>query len=125
MSEAVEVRARGELQLAVLIETMRREGFELSVSPPSVLLRTEKDAASGQVVRQEPYELLMVDVGEEHSGVVIERCAERKAELKEFVQIGGGKVRLEFVAPSRGLIGEWHPCVCVFFFPPAAYFYTH
>ena len=104
MSEAVEVRARGELQLAVLIETMRREGFELSVSPPSVLLKNEGG------VRTEPYELLMVDVGEEHSGVVIERCAERKAELKEFVQLGGGKVRLEFFAPSRGLIGAFGNC---------------
>jgi GTP-binding protein len=101
MSEAVEVRARGELQLAVLIETMRREGFELSVSPPSVLLKEEGG------VKTEPYEMLMVDVGEEHSGAVIERCAERKAELKEFVQIGGGKVRLEFFAPSRGLIGAF------------------
>ena len=103
--DSTEVRARGELQLAVLIETMRREGFELSVSPPSVLFRTEVDPATGRAARLEPYEALLVDVGEEHSGVVIERCAERKAELKEFVQLGGGKVRLEFYAPSRGLIG--------------------
>jgi len=106
LGESVEVRARGELQLAVLIETMRREGFELSVSPPTVLLRSRSDPVTGAAVREEPYELLMVDVGEEYSGVVIERCAERKAELKEFVQIGGGKVRLEFRSPSRGLIGE-------------------
>jgi len=90
----------------VLIETMRREGFELSVSPPSVLLKTDEAGNS-----TEPYEMLFVDVGEEHSGAVIERCAERKAELKEFVQIGGGKVRLEFFAPSRGLIGAFF-CVC-------------
>ena len=102
--EAVEVHARGELQLAVLIETMRREGFELSVSPPMVLVKREADE-HGRAVRTEPYEQLMVDVGEEHTGVVIERCAARKAELKEFAQLGGGKARLEFYAPSRGLIG--------------------
>jgi predicted membrane GTPase involved in stress response len=104
--ESIEVHARGELQLAVLIETMRREGFEMSVSPPMVLFKQETDPETGRTVRMEPYEQLMVDVGEEHTGVVIERCAARKAELKEFVQIGGGKARLEFYAPSRGLIGE-------------------
>lgn len=104
--ESIEVHARGELQLAVLIETMRREGFEMSVSPPMVLFKQEADPETGRAVRMEPYEQLMVDVGEEHTGVVIERCAARKAELKEFVQIGGGKARLEFYAPSRGLIGE-------------------
>jgi hypothetical protein len=90
----------------VLIETMRREGFELSLSPPSVLFRTVTDEQGKNPMREEPYEALMVDVGEEFSGKVIERCAERKAELKEFTQMGAGKVRLEFYAPSRGLIGE-------------------
>jgi GTP-binding protein len=103
--ESIEVHARGELQLAVLIETMRREGFEMSVSPPMVLFKVEKCPDTGRPLRMEPYEQLMVDVGDEHTGVVIERCAARKAELKEFVQIGGGKARLEFYAPSRGLIG--------------------
>ena len=77
----------------------------MSVSPPSVLFKTEKNAETGKLERLEPYELLMVDVGEEHTGVVIERCSTRKAELKEFTQIGGGKARLEFFAPSRGLLG--------------------
>ena len=104
--ESIEVHARGELQLAVLIETMRREGYEMSVSPPMVLFKSEIDPDTNRPVRMEPYEQLMVDVGEEHTGVVIEKCAARKAELKEFVQLGGGKARLEFYAPSRGLIGE-------------------
>lgn len=97
--ESVEVRGRGELQLAVLIETMRREGFELSVSPPSVLFKE----VNGE--KQEPYEQVIVDVDEAFSGVVIEKLALRKATMRNFGQAPGGKTRLEFHGPSRGLIG--------------------
>jgi len=98
--EALEVRGRGELQLAVLIETMRREGFELSVSPPTVLFRT---SPGGE--RQEPYESVIVDVDEAFSGVVIEKLALRKATMTNFGAAPGGKARIEFTGPSRGLIG--------------------
>ena len=101
MPDATEVRGRGELQLAVLIETMRREGFELSVSPPAVLFR--RDAESGK--RQEPYEEVVVDVDNEYTGIVIEKMALRKGNLREFAQAGAGKARLNFLTPSRGLIG--------------------
>lgn len=104
MSDAVEVRGRGELQLAVLIENMRREGFELSVSPPVVIFK--RSPLSGETL--EPYEHVVVDVDEPFSGMVIERMAQRKGNLKDFAPIGGkesGKVRLSFTAPSRGLIG--------------------
>ena len=101
MPDATEVRGRGELQLAVLIETMRREGFELSVSPPAVLFR--KDEATGK--REEPYEEVVVDVDNEFSGIVIEKMALRKGNMREFAQAGAGKVRLNFLCPSRGLIG--------------------
>lgn len=104
MSDAVEVRGRGELQLSVLIENMRREGFELSVSPPVVLFK--KSALSGELL--EPYEHVVVDVDDEFSGMVIERMAQRKGNLKDFTAIGAknsGKSRLSFTAPSRGLIG--------------------
>ena len=104
MSDAVEVRGRGELQLAVLIENMRREGFELSVSPPVVLFR--RDRATGE--RLEPYEHVVVDVDDAYSGAAIERMAQRKGVLKDFATAGGaasGRARLTFTAPSRGLIG--------------------
>lgn len=104
MSDAVEVRGRGELQLSVLIENMRREGFELSVSPPVVLFK--RSALSGELL--EPYEHVVVDVDDEFTGMVIERMAQRKGNLKDFAAIGAknsGKSRLSFVAPSRGLIG--------------------
>jgi GTP-binding protein len=97
--EAMEVRGRGELQLAVLIETMRREGFELSVSPPTVLFREDGKE------RLEPYENVSVDVDEVFSGVVIEKLALRKATMLNFGQAPGGKARIEFNGPSRGLIG--------------------
>ena len=103
MSDAVEVRGRGELQLAVLIENMRREGFELSVSPPVVLF---KRSASGE--RLEPYEHVVVDIDEAYSGAAIERMAQRKGTLKDFANVGAGasgRARLTFSAPSRGLIG--------------------
>ncbi len=97
--DAFEVAGRGELQLGVLIETMRREGFELSISRPRVLFR---DGPSG---REEPYETVVVDVDDEHSGTVVEKMAQRKAEMTDMRPSGGGKTRLTFSAPSRGLIG--------------------
>ena len=97
--DAFEVAGRGELQLGVLIETMRREGFELSVSRPRVLYKTE----NGQ--RMEPIEEVFVDVDEEYSGVVVEKLSLRKAELTGMRPSGGGKTRISFLAPSRGLIG--------------------
>jgi GTP-binding protein len=99
--DAFEVAGRGELQLGVLIETMRREGFELSISRPRVLYRN--DPNTGQ--RQEPIEEVVVDVDEAHSGVVVEKLSERKGELTEMRSSGGGKQRLVFLVPSRGLIG--------------------
>jgi GTP-binding protein len=98
--DAYEVAGRGELQLGVLIETMRREGFELSVSRPRVLYRTGED---GQ--REEPIEEVYIDVDEEYSGVVVEKMTQRKAELTGMRPSGGGKIRVTFLAPSRGLIG--------------------
>ena len=100
-SDAFEVAGRGELQLAVLIEQMRREGFELSIGRPRVLYKT--DPASG--ARLEPVEEVVVDVDEEYSGAVVEKMSARKAELIEMRPAGSGKQRLAFLAPSRGLIG--------------------
>jgi GTP-binding protein len=99
--DAFEVAGRGELQLAVLIETMRREGYELSISRPRVIYRT--DPETGQ--RLEPFEEVQVDVDEEFSGVVVEKMSERRAEMTDLRPSGGGKVRVTFLAPSRGLIG--------------------
>jgi len=96
-----EVAGRGELQLGVLIETMRREGFELSISRPRVLTREEP--GTSQIL--EPYEDVVVDVDEEFSGTVVDAIARRKGRIEEMRPSGGGKVRLRFVAPSRGLIG--------------------
>jgi len=97
--ESYEVSGRGELQLGILIETMRRNGFELSVSRPRVITKTENDKIL------EPYEEVVIDVDEEFSGVVVEKMQKRKAELTEMKPSGNGKMRLVFVAPSRGLIG--------------------
>src|SRR6202171_2178652 len=99
--DSMEVSGRGELQLAILIETMRREGFELSVSRPRVVL--QKDEATGQW--QEPIEEVVIDVDEEHSGVVVQKMSERKAEMIEMRPSGGNRLRLVFYAPTRGLIG--------------------
>jgi GTP-binding protein len=99
--DAFEVAGRGELQLGILIETMRREGFELSVSRPKVLF--EQDAKSGDIM--EPIEEVTIDVDEEHSGIVVQKMSERKAELIEMRPSGGGRQRLVFYAPTRGLIG--------------------
>ncbi|WP_095012765.1 translational GTPase TypA [Tsuneonella mangrovi] len=97
--DSFEVAGRGELQLGVLIETMRREGFELGISRPRVLFREE----DGQ--RMEPYEQVVIDVDDEFSGTVVEKMQRRKAELTEMRPSGAGKTRITFSAPSRGLIG--------------------
>jgi GTP-binding protein len=97
--DSFEVAGRGELQLGVLIETMRREGFELGISRPRVLFREE----DGQ--RTEPYETVVIDVDEEYSGTVVEKMNLRKAELTDMRPSGGGKTRITFSAPARGLIG--------------------
>jgi len=99
--DAFEVAGRGELQLGVLIETIRREGFELSISRPRVLFRDNPNGGG----RQEPIEEVQVDVDEAYSGVVVEKMGERKGELIDMRPSGGGKTRLVFHAPSRGLIG--------------------
>ena len=98
-ADAYEVAGRGELQLGVLIETMRREGFELSISRPRVLFQ-EKDGE-----KLEPLEEVIIDVDEAFAGIVVEAMSVRKAELREMRPSGGGKTRLAFLAPSRGLIG--------------------
>jgi GTP-binding protein len=99
--DAFEVAGRGELQLAVLVETMRREGYELSIGRPRVIFRT--DSATGQ--RQEPIEEVQVDVDDEFAGIVIEKIGERRGELTDMRPSGGGKTRLVFHVPTRGLIG--------------------
>lgn len=99
--ESFEVSGRGELQLAILIETMRREDFELTVSRPRVVMRTNSD--SGE--REEPIEEVTIDVDEEFSGTVVQKLSERKGELNEMRPSGGGRQRLIFQVPTRGLIG--------------------
>jgi GTP-binding protein len=99
--DAMEVAGRGELQLGILIETMRREGYELSVSRPKVLIRFDPD--TGEMM--EPIEEVVIDLDEEHSGIVVQKMSERKAELIEMRPSGGGRLRLVFYAPTRGLIG--------------------
>ena len=98
---AYEVAGRGELQLAVLIETMRREGYELSVSRPRVLFQINPD--TGQ--RMEPIDEVVIDVDEEHSGVVVEKLSSRRGELVDMRPSGGGKQRIVFHSPARALIG--------------------
>jgi GTP-binding protein len=93
------VSGRGELHLSVLIETMRREGFELGVSRAEVIQRE----VDGEI--QEPYEQMMVDCEDAHQGAVMEELGRRRAELKNMVPDGQGRVRLEFIVPARGLIG--------------------
>lgn len=93
------VSGRGELHLSVLIETMRREGFELAVGRPEVIIREVNG------VKEEPYEELTADVEVEHQGAVMEALGKRKADLKNMVQDGKGRVRLDFIIPARGLIG--------------------
>jgi GTP-binding protein len=97
--DSFKVLGRGELQIAILIETMRREGFELGISNPEVVIR-EVDG-----VRQEPLELLVIDVPEAFMGVIMEKLAMRKGKMARMVNHGSGRVRLEFQVPTRGLIG--------------------
>ncbi|MBL4602767.1 MAG: translational GTPase TypA [Emcibacteraceae bacterium] len=97
--DSFDVAGRGELQLGVLIETMRREGFELSISRPRVIYQEDENGA-----RTEPFEEVVIDVDEEYSGVVVEKMAERKAEMTDM-RASGAKTRITFLAPSRGLIG--------------------
>jgi len=98
--DAYEVAGRGELQLGVLVETMRREGFELAIGRPRVLYRTDD-----QGKRLEPIEEVQIDVDEGFSGVVVDKLGRRRAEMTDMRPSGGGKVRVTFLAPTRGLIG--------------------
>jgi len=97
--DSFEVAGRGELQLGVLIETMRREGFELGISRPRVIYQGEGSS------REEPYETVVIDVDDEYSGTVVEKMQRRKADLTDMRPSGTGKTRITFTAPSRGLIG--------------------
>ena len=99
--DSFDVAGRGELQLAILIENMRREGFELTVSRPRVVYTTDEE--TGQ--RMEPIEEVIIDVDEEHSGAVVQKLSERRADLMEMRPSGGGRQRLVFHAPTRGLLG--------------------
>jgi len=99
-SDAYIVSGRGELQLSILIETMRREGFELAVSRPRVVFTRDEDGGM-----LEPIEEVVIDVDEDHSGIVVQKLSERRAELVEMRPSGGGRLRLVFHAPTRGLIG--------------------
>ena len=98
--DSFHVSGRGELQLAVLIETMRREGFEMAVSRPRVVMKEDENGNP-----LEPVEEVVIDVDEEHSGVVVQKMSERKGEMAELRPSGGNRVRLVFHAPTRGLIG--------------------
>jgi GTP-binding protein len=99
--DAFEVAGRGELQLGVLIEQMRREGFELTIGRPRVLTRDNPETGE----REEPYEDVLVDVDEEFSGAVVQKLSLRKGQLQDMRPSGTGKLRLSFLIPSRGLIG--------------------
>lgn len=98
--DSFEIGGRGELQLGVLIETMRREGFELTVSRPKVLYQTDENG-----VKCEPIEEVIIDVDEEYSSTVVDKMNRRKAEMTDMRSSGVGKTRITFLAPSRGLIG--------------------
>ncbi len=100
-ADAFEVSGRGELQLAILIETMRREGFELTVGRPRVVMRVNPQTG----VREEPVEEVIIDVDEEFTGAVVQKLSERRAELTDMRPSGAGRQRLVFFAPTRGLIG--------------------
>ncbi len=99
--DAFDVAGRGELQLGILIENMRREGFELTVSRPKVVIRNDPD--TGQ--KLEPVEEVIIDVDDGHTGVVVQKLAERKGELLEMRPSGGGRTRMVFHVPTRGLLG--------------------
>ena len=98
-ADTFKVSGRGELHLSILIETMRRQGYEFQVSPPAVILKHENG------VLMEPIELLMIEVPEEYVGVVMERLGSRKAEIKNMGTREGGTSHLEFLIPARGLLG--------------------
>jgi GTP-binding protein len=98
--DAFDVAGRGELQLGILIETMRREGFELTIGKPRVVFR---DGPNGE--KLEPIEEVIIDVDDEHTGAVIEKLSSRKGELVEMRPSGAGRTRLRFLIPTRGLIG--------------------
>src|SRR5690606_8670795 len=99
--DAFDVAGRGELQLGILIETMRREGFELTVSRPRVVYKSDPETG----VRLEPIEEAIVDVDEQYSGVVVQKLSERRGELVEMRPSGGGRQGLVFLVPTRGLLG--------------------
>ena len=99
--DAFTVAGRGELQLAILIENMRREGFELTVSRPKVVIQI--DEATGQ--KLEPVEEVIIDVDEDHTGIVVQKLSERRGELLEMRPSGGGRTRMVFHVPTRGLLG--------------------
>jgi GTP-binding protein len=99
--DAYEVAGRGELQLGILIETMRREGFELSVARPKVVL--SKDESTGEMM--EPIEEVVIDVDEEHSGIVVQKLSERRGDMMDMRPSGGNRLRLVFHVPTRGLLG--------------------
>jgi len=99
MSETFKVSGRGELHLSVLIENMRREGYEVGVGRPIVITRE----VDGKI--EEPFEQITIDVEEQHQGSIMEKMGERRAELKDMVPDGKGRVRLDYVAPARGMIG--------------------
>jgi GTP-binding protein len=98
-ADSFKVMGRGELQLAILIEMMRREGYEVTISNPEVLTRVENG------VKREPLELLVLDVPEAFMGVVLEKMAMRKGKMVRMVNHGSGRVRLDFHVPTRGLLG--------------------
>jgi GTP-binding protein len=98
-ADTFKVSGRGQLHLGILVETMRREGFELQLSAPEVIYKT----SNGQ--RQEPYELLFIDIEDSHQGVIMENLGRRRAQLQNMTHHGSNKLRLEFKVPARGLIG--------------------
>ena len=100
-SDLFEVFGRGELQMSVLIETMRREGFELLIGRPRVLYKTDEETGE----KLEPYEEVVIDVDQEHSGTVVQKMAIRKGDMMSMAPSGAGKVKMTFIAPTRGLIG--------------------
>ena len=97
--DKLKVSGRGELHLSILVENMRREGYELAISRPEVIIKT----IDGEL--REPWEILTVDTEESHQGAVMERLGERRGELKDMVLDGNGRLRLDYLIPSRGLIG--------------------
>jgi GTP-binding protein len=100
-ADSFEVAARGELQLSILIENMRREGFELSISKPKVVFKIDEKTRE----KLEPYEEVFIDVDEEFTGIVIEKMGNKKGDMVGMMPSGGGKIRLTFHIPSRCLIG--------------------